>query len=343
MKQFILILLLTATPALAAETWNHDLAENLVQLSIRCVDKESPHSYDFFGGAVKAKAMHPVFYGCYDWHSAVHGHWAMLRSIHTFPDLPSKATIRSTLARKLKPELIAGEVQQLKKEPMFERTYGWAWLLRLAAEFKQTDPDEKKWAEALRPLEMLIRQNFMTFLPKLVKPFRDGFHPNTAFSLIHAIDYARAKNDAEFEGVIQETAMRLYDEDRNCPIAYEPSGGDFHSPCFTEAALMARVMEKQEFQEWWKKFMPRIPAIALKPVIPKDLKDPILAHLIGLMFFKSWCMEQVAHQLPRKDKTAALLRKAAVEQADTALKLMFDAGYGGEHWLASFAIFRFTE
>lgn len=347
MKCFLLVLLGSLSllsQAHGSETWNQGLADRLVQLSIRCVQKDSPHFYDKFETKRGPEEMHPAFFGCFDWHSAVHGHWAMLRLIRNFPHLASREKILNLLDKHLRADLIQGEIKHFNKHSDFERPYGWGWFLRLAAEVSESQaPNAKVWAAAIAPLENLVRQRMIAFLSVLPVPFREGEHVNTAYALLHVFHYARVKGDRELENSIRSAAIRLYKNDRNCPLSYEPSAGDFISPCFVEAVVMSEVMPEKKFRSWWAGFLPKIDAKQLQPVLPLDPHDPVLGHLIGLMFFKSWAMDEVAKALPKENKTALMLRAAATQQTNTALRLMFDSGYGGEHWLASFAIFRFTE
>ena len=318
-------------------------AAKALGLSIHCTQETKPHLYDRYcegEGCGNPKEKHPAFFGCFDWHSAVHGHWAMLRVLHAFPELPEAKQALAILNRHLTKANLEKELAYFKGDRLFERPYGWAWYLRLSEEVsRSTRPEAAGWAEALKPLETHLVGLTKEFLANLSRPSRVGTHSNTAYALIHMRDYAVAKGDTAFLALIDERSRALYGKDRNCPLAYEPSEGDFVSPCFTEADLMRRVLPAKEFATWFNGFLPKIAADQLKPVVPRDIKDYILGHMIGLMYQKASAMSGVAASLPARDSRRALLEKASLNQAATAWGLMFDSGYGGTHWLASFAIY----
>ncbi|NUM87711.1 MAG: DUF2891 domain-containing protein [Bdellovibrionales bacterium] len=322
-------------------SWDRDLAERLVQLSLGCVDKEFPNHWERFYPSKTPREIHPVFFGCYDWHSAVHGHWAMVRVAREFPDLPSRGRIIETLERKL--EDLSGELPHFEKFPHFESPYGWGWFLRLSAEIRQSGiPGAPRWTKAMEPLEKLILGRFQAWLPKLTGPDREPMHLNTAYSLAHVLAWARITGNAEMDAFVTKHARRLFAADKNCPIDYEPGSMDFVSPCFMEAALMAEVMTGKEYARWLRAFLPRLTRKTLAPVVPTDSRDPYLGHLIGLLFSKGGNFERIAERLPLADPRRAPLLAAAKKMTATGLEKMFDSGYGGEHWLATFAIHRFT-
>jgi len=344
----------TATkPAAAPLKLSPERASALVRLSLECVDKEYPNKLAVVLSGQKdvrpPRALFPAFYGCFDWHSAVHGHWAMARILSTHPDLPEAPRLRKALAAHLTRENMAGEVATFKEQPLLERPYGWAWLLRLAAELRgMTDVKEAStWADALRPLEELLATRTRDYLKRLSVPVRAGTHSSTAFALAHVLDYARAAGDEALARDVEAAARRFYLKDRDCPVAYEPSGEDFVSPCLAEADLMRRVLKPAELRKWLDHFLPPLDTAQARPLLtpPKvlDTKDPKIGHLIGLDFHRAWCMRGLAAALGPGDPRSATLEAAAREHAEHGLKLMKDSGYGGAHWLASFAIYLLTE
>src|SRR5437773_11007744 len=244
------ILLLVSAAARAAER-DTAMAERLAKLALSCIDPEYPNKpeqvLDSAADAKPPRDFHPAFFGCYDWHSSVHGHWMLVRLVKTFPDLPSQKEIRARLAAHFTPEAMATEARYLdiKSNRSFERTYGWAWTLRLATELGSWDDAQgKTWRANLEPLVKALVSKLKDFLPKLASPIRTGVHPNTAFALGEALDYARAAGDSDLERLVIKRAREYYEKDRACPLAYEPSGEDFFSPCLEEADLMRRVMPR---------------------------------------------------------------------------------------------------
>lgn len=325
--------------SLARAEFDSAYAQKAVKLSLECVDQEHPNHYDRFYAAKKPREIHPTFFGCYDWHSAVHGHWAMLRVLHSFPNLPEAEAIKATLARHLTADLIQGELKHFEKEKHFEQPYGHGWFLRLVEELHRSSlPEAKAWRENVRPLEELLVARTLAYLPSLPRPLREGMHLNTAYALAHIWDYAKTVGNAKLAEAIALRAKELYGKDRDCPLRYEPSGYDFISPCLAEAELMGRVYSKAEFSAWFRRFL-RLGDKDLAPVMPTDLKDPYIGHLIGLMFQKASSLQLLNERLGGKNKR---LKNAAEKQAQTGWKLMFDSGYGGTHWLASFAIHYFS-
>lgn len=331
-----LVLLLASA---AQASFDESYAAKAVKLSIECVDKEHPNHYDRFYAAKKPREIHPSFFGCYDWHSAVHGHWSMLRVLHKFPGISEAVEIKKKLDAHLTAELMKAELAHFEKEKSFELPYGYGWFLRLVQELHQSPlPEAKVWRENVRPLEVTLAGRIPGALAKFTRPLREGMHLNSAYSLNHIWDYAKAVGDMKLSAAIADWAKKTYSKDVNCPIAYEPSGYDFISPCLAEAELMSRVLTAKEFKRWFGKFLPG--KTKLEPVMPSDLKDPYIGHLIGLMFQRASSLQVIHKALGGSDP--ALLRAAKLH-ADTAWKLMFDSGYGGEHWLASFAFHYYTQ
>jgi len=326
------------------------LASKLVKLSLECVDRPYPykpgHVLHSDEDLRPPRELTPAFFGCFDWHSAVHGHWTMVRLLKTVPTLPEAPTIRERLSAHLTEEIVETELALFKEErsKLFERPYGWGWLLRLAAELHTfEDPQAGVWASALESLDTFLASRTIDYLNRLTVPVRAGTHQNTAFSMTHMLDYARIVEDGKLEAAIVKRSREFYLGDRRCPTAYEPSGEDFISPCLAEADLMRRVLDQKQFVRWLGDFLPRLDSAEFaplrEPVAIKDLEDPRIGHLIGLAFQRAWCFEGVASALPVGDARVAAFRDLAVKHRARGLKQMFDSGYGGEHWLASFAVY----
>jgi hypothetical protein len=317
------------------------------------VQKEYPNKPDHTindGRDVRnPRAMHPAFYGCFDWHSTVHGHWMLVHLLKTFPGMTEAKEIRRALNSNLSEKNIAAEVAYLKQvnRASFERTYGWAWLLKLAEELRGwNDPDGMKWSRNLQPLADAFVEKYLTFLPKQNYPIRTGVHPNTAFGLAFALDYARAAGDKKLEALLVERSRTYYGHDVNYPASWEPGGEDFFSPALMEADLMRRVMSKPEFAVWFHRFLPGIarnqPKQLLQPAVVTDRTDPKLVHLDGLNLSRAWCMRSIAAALPLHDPARKVLARSATAHANAALPFIASGNYDGEHWLASFAVYLLT-
>jgi hypothetical protein len=352
-KKTILLGLLLLAPTLRAATLDAATAERFAKLALSCIDREYPnkpeHVLDSAADAKPPRDFHPAFFGCYDWHSSVHGHWMLVRLLKTVPEMPSQKDIRARLAAHFAPEAIATEARYLdvKSNRSFERTYGWAWTLRLVTELSTwDDPDAKAWSANLEPLTKTLVARLKDFLPKLASPIRTGVHPNTAFALGEALDYARTAGDAELEKLVVKRAREYYEKDRACPLAYEPSGEDFFSPCFEEADLMRRVMSRPEFSKWLSSFLPGLSAgkpFPLSPAVVTDPTDPRLVHLDGLNLTRAWTMKAIGRALPAADARRKILDASADAHANAGLARVSSGNYEGEHWLASFAVYLLTE
>ncbi len=328
-------------------------AERFLKLALACIDREYPnkpeHVLDSAADAKPPRDFHPAFFGCYDWHSSVHGHWMLVRLLKTFPDLPARDEIRGRLAAHFTAEAIATEARYLdiKSNKSFERTYGWAWTLRLATELATWDnADAKTWRGNLNPLAKTISARLKDFLPKLTNPIRTGVHPNTAFALDEALDYARVAGNADLAALVTRRAREYYENDRACPLAYEPSGEDFFSPCLEEADLMRRVLPPADFAKWLHLFLPELSvgkAFPLSPAVVTDPTDPRLVHLDGLNLTRAWTLRSIARALPAADGRRGILDRAAAAHAEAGLARVSSGNYEGEHWLASFAVYLLTE
>ncbi len=347
------VLLLLCARATFAAGLDTPTAERFAKLALACIDREYPnkpeHVLDSVSDAKPPRDFHPAFFGCYDWHSSAHGHWMLVRLIKTFPDLPSQRDIRAHLAPHFAPEAIAAEARYLdiKSNRSFERTYGWAWMLRLTTELQTSnDPDAKTWRANLEPLVKAIVARLNDFLPKLTHPIRTGVHPNTAFALGETLDYAHAAGDTELAAFVTRRARDYYERDRACPLAYEPSGEDFFSPCLEEADLMRRVMPRAEFSRWLRLFLPGLAAgrpFPLSPAVVTDPTDPRLVHLDGLNLTRAWTLRSIARALPASDPRQKALEVSAAAHAQAGLARVSSGNYEGEHWLASFAVYLLTD
>jgi len=321
-------------------------ASHFAKLALKCVRQEYPNKLDHvMGGAAEVqspKVLHPAFYGCFDWHSSVHGHWMLVKVLREFPALPEADEIRAVLNENLAPERIAAEVAYFAQpnRRSFERTYGWAWLLKLAAELRSWDsPDARRWSANLQPLANRVTAAFLDFLPRQTYPIRTGVHPNTAFSLSLALDYARTHKDSRLETLIAERARTYFGVDRSAPITWEPSGEDFLSPCLEEAALMAKVLSKSEFRTWLAAFLPELAKEdLLTPAKVSDRTDPKIVHLDGLNLSRARCLYTITATLGSKDARREVLLRTADAHAKASLPFIASGGYEGEHWLGSFAV-----
>ena len=325
-------------------------ASHFAKLALKCIKKEYPnklsHVMNDESEVQNPASLHPAFYGCFDWHSSVHGHWMLVRLLKMFPDMPEAPEIRDSLNNNLSAENIEAEVKYLHQpsRKSFERTYGWAWLLKLAEELHAwNDPEGKEWSKNLQPLADAIVKRNIEFLPKQTYPIRRGVHPNTAFGISFALDYARATDHKELENLLLERSNTYFALDANCPAAWEPDGDDFFSRCLMEADLMRRILSPDEFSIWFNQFLPDLvtsePQSLLMPADVSDRSDPKIVHLDGLNLSRAWCMNGIALALPKDDSVRKILTESAIRHAKATLPHISSGSYGGEHWLASFAVY----
>ncbi len=329
------------------------LAKELVSLSIKCVDQKYPYKIGYrFTDENWLKPHYeltPSFYGCWDWHSAVHGHWAMVKILKDFPEISNRDIILSKLDENLSKENLNKEYVFFKKEfaKGFERTYGWAWLMKLYSELLSWEYDKAQiWAVNMKPLVDLLSKRTILFLDKLSTPLRPGTHANTAFSFSLMIEYAKVADDKTLFNKIKDYSIKNYLEDTNCPVSYEPSGTDFLSPCLAEAGLMSLLLDNRNFNKWLYKFLPSFSESKFSNIIntPEvlDPMDPGIGHLIGLMFHRAWTLKEIAANL-NNNNDKKLLLAIANKHSKEGYDIMFKSGYGGEHWLATFAIYNFSK
>jgi len=336
-------------------------AERFARLALECVHKEYPnkiaHVLQGDADARPPRELTPAFYGCFDWHSAVHGHWLLARLVRTFPDADFAAEARAALAESLTPEHVAAEVGYLAGEGRntFERPYGLAWLLQLAAELGEwDDPQAHRWSETLAPLEDEAARRFADWLPKLSHPIRTGEHSQTAFAFGLVLDWARQRGRVEMEELLVERSRALYLADRDCPLAYEPSGQDFLSPCLAEADLVRRLLPPPVFAAWLGRFLPAVPFAEepvaeeaekgdwLRPAVVTDPTDGKLVHLDGVNLSRAWMLEGVLAGLPEGDPRRPSLAAAARRHRESGLAAITGEHYEGGHWLGSFAVYLVT-
>lgn len=364
MQRFRLVLGLVVLGTLAAATptrsdppayreglkMTREQASAFARLALKGLRKEYPNKpgnvLNDAADVKSPKSLHPAFYGCFDWHSSVHGHWMLVRLLRLYPDLPEQKQVRAALAENLTASNLQAEADYFGKPntQSFERPYGWAWLLKLAQELHDwDDPDGRQWSKNLTPLTRVILTRYLEFFPKQTYPIRGGVHPNTAFGLAFAHDYARTVGHKELLDLVRERSKSYYGKDAGIPAAWEPDGADFFSPSLMEADLMRRVLPSAEFQTWFRRYLPDLekgePKSLLAPAQVSDRSDPQIVHLDGLNLSRAWCMRSIAGALPKDDPVRKVLTASAQRHAEAALGHVASGDYAGEHWLASFAVY----
>jgi Protein of unknown function (DUF2891) len=349
-----LSLALSARPVAAQEIgMTPQQASVFAKLALKGLQKEYPnkpgHVLNDDADSKTPKTLHPAFYGSYDWHSSVHGHWMLVRLLRRFPDLPEKKQIRAVLAEHLTAKNLKVEADYFNQpnRQSFERTYGWAWLLKLAEELHGwDDADAKKWSKNLQLLTDTLVARYIAFLPKQTYPIRSGVHPNTAFGLAFALDYAHTMKHKALRELLEERSRTYYAKDADAPARWEPDGADFFSPSLMEADLMRRVLPAEEYRAWLKRYLPGIakgePKSLFAPATVTDRGDPQIVHLDGLNLSRAWCMRGIASALAKNDPARKVLTESAALHTEAALKHVASGDYAGEHWLASFAVYLLT-
>jgi hypothetical protein len=329
---------------LAAATLDPSAAARFAALALACVDREYPnkiaHVMNSGEDVRPPRELTPAFFGCYDWHSSVHGHWLLARLARLYPDAPFAPQARDVLERHLSPDAMRAEAAYLTAEgrATFERPYGLAWLLQLAQELREWDDRAaRRWSTALNVLETAAVKRLSTWLPKLSHPERTGVHSQTAFALGLMFDASR--NDPQFHALVERRIREFYLRDQKCPVEYEPSGQDFLSPCLAEADAVRRVLEPAQFARWFDAFLPNIP---LKPEKVTDPTDGQLAHLDGLNLSRAWMLEGIAAGLPPDHKRRPAVLELARQHRDKGLSAVTGEHYEGGHWLGSFAVYLAT-
>jgi hypothetical protein len=319
-------------------------ANKLVELPLECVNKKYPvrllHTLGSKGDLKEPIELYPAFYGCYDWHSSVHGHWSMVKLLKEFPGLAKAEAVKSVLLKNISKQNILIETRYFKdpKNKIFERTYGWAWLLKLAEELHTWDsPLARELEQNLKPLTSWIVESFINYLPKLKYPIRSGEHKNTAFALSFALDYANSTQNLEFKDILIKKAKEFYLNDKDCPLSWEPSGYDYLSPCLQEIDIMRKCLTKEEFDSWLNSFAPQITKkdFDLKVAEVIDRTDSKLIHLDGLNFSRAWILFGLAKQYPKYNYLIPVGNK----HINYAFPNIFSDTYEGGHWLGTFTIY----
>ncbi|RZJ70885.1 DUF2891 domain-containing protein [Flavobacterium sp.] len=347
MKYFVLFLLIFKFSS--AQQLTSEQASHLATLPLKCLQKEYPN---MLGQTLadstqikNPKQIHPAFYGCFDWHSSVHGHWSLVYLLNRFPEISSRDEIISKLKTNLSKQNIAVEMAYLDRqfEKTFERTYGWNWIFKLQLELEQSkEPYAKELVANLRPLTQMFGERYKKYLPKLLYPIRVGTHSNTAFGLTFVWDYAVWSKDEALQNTIRDNAVRFFKKDKKYPYHLEPSGTDFLSPCLEEIGIMQRVLPKDEFLKWLRAFMLDLFRTKFDWETGKvaDAQDGLLVHLYGLNFSRAWNFYRLIKQYP---KEFGHLKTLADTHMNYSLPKVVDGNYEGEHWLASFAFHAFEE
>ena len=326
------------------------------RLALDSIEKEYPNklSHTWTGEETKhtPRELHPVFYGCFDWHSSVHGHWMLVRLLRLYPEASIAAETRALLNRQFTADKLQAEVEyfQQKSSRSYERMYGWAWALRLARELHTwDDPQAQTWAKNFEPLEKQLVQSVHDYLPRLTYPIRIGVHTDTAFALAIILDYARAVEDKDLANRIESYSLEKYAHDKNYPVNYEPSGQDFFSSGLNEADLMRRVMEPAKFSAWLAQFFPDLEdpegsaSKILQPATVSDPSDPQIVHLAGLNLSRGWTQRGISSALAEDDPRRSILAASAADHCREGLQFVFSGHYEGEHWLATYAVYLLTD
>ena len=351
MKPFLTIILFIVVTAMNAQPtkleFDLNKAESLYHFAYECIDQEYPNKTNGVLGddsyLLPPREIHPAFYGCFDWHSSVHGHWTLVTILTEFPDFEHRNEIIAKLKKNITRQNILKEIEYFQDEhnSTYERTYGWAWLLKLDEALREWNaPEATEMQASLSPLADTIAQKFIIFLDKLVYPIRIGEHSNIAFGMSFAYDWAK-KYNTELASKIEQKALEYYAEDCKCPLTWEPGGFDFLSPCLQEASILLKVLDEKEFRKWLKNFLPgfeKNPSKFLEIAEVTDRSDGKLAHLDGLNFSRAWCLFEMGHALNNKK-----MIDLGIQHFNYSYEKMDSGEYAGAHWLASFATYAFKE
>lgn len=323
-------------------------AEHFSRVALAGLHRAWPYKIGYVYESEKSvrppREHHPVFFGHFDWHSSVHGHWTLVRLLKLFPNHARAEETRAALKKSFTHDALAAEAQFLKENPSFERMYGWAWAMRLGQELLTWDDDDgRNWASFYKPVEDEIAKHFTAYMAKIDWPVRCGFHPESAFPLAQFFDWAKATNHELILKQVTDQALAFYEKDRNYPIAYEPSGQDFFSPCLNVADLMRRVMPAPMFLSWLDEYLPGLRGgklgNLLVPATVSDFSDGQIVHLVGLNLSRAWTMFGVASTMEPTDARRIVLEKSAAMHTTEGLKYVDTGNYEGDHWLASFAVY----
>lgn len=333
-------------------------ASEFARIGLANVRREYPHHLQHVlnvaGDALSPRALHPAFYGSYDWHSCVHQHSMLVRLARLFPHLPEHGEIDRVLREHFTEDKLEEEAVYLRApgRTFFERPYGWAWLLKLVEEIRRYDTamggeSGDALAPYFAPLVAVVREGLFAYLPSLIHPVRHGVHNNTAFAVKLAIDYTRVADDQELKLFCTSRMAYWFGRDTGYDARWAPSGEDFLSPALTEAEVMAAVLPAENFATWLGRFLPRLaegePATIFSPVKVSNPSDPKIAHLIGLNLSRAWCWRKIASALPEADPRRARAREAAARHLAAALPMLGPDDFDRAHWLVSFAAYALTE
>ena len=351
-----LVVALTSSLARAEQnnTFDEAATNRFAELALGCVHQEYPnkisHVMNSAADAKPPQVLTPVFFGCFDWHSAVHGHWLLVRLCRMYPHAPFVDQARNALGSSFTAEKIAGELAYIRTDgrATFERPYGLAWLLQLSADLREwDDPQAQQWAALLEPLEQEVAARFKTWLPKLSHPVRTGEHSQTAFALGLVLDWARSRQDEQMATLVVQRARDYYLADRAANLSFEPDGQAFLSPILAEADLMRRVLSPAEFSAWLDAFLPALKSGGSKrwlpPVVVTDKQDGHLVHLDGLNLSRAWMLEGIAVGLEKGDPRIEIVMDAADQHRQAGLRAVSGEHYEGGHWLGSFAVYLTTK
>jgi hypothetical protein len=318
-------------------------AKKIFDLPLHCIEVEFPNKMGQVLSGVddlkRPKELRPIFYGCFDWHSSVHGYWSIIKLMKDFPELDNDGKVRDLLNKIISPENVAVEISFFENHNRnFERMYGWAWFLQLQNElYRWDDADAKRWYSIFKPLTDLLIAKYEEYLPKLIYPVRTGQHDNSAFGFSLAVDYAKTVDNKSFEQIIAAHSKRLYQHDKNCNLSFEPSGNDFLSSCLEEALLMSKILETNEYRLWLKDFLPAMfdTDFSIVPGKVSDRTDGQLVHLDGLNFSRASCLYGIARKLPELKH----LQIIAGNHLIYSINNITNDDYMGSHWLGSFALY----
>jgi hypothetical protein len=326
------------------------VAKDWGEMVLKGIDTEFPTKMSLMYSSEKQiarpRSHFPAFFGCFDWHSSVHGHWVLVRLLKQYPEISNAERLRHSLGNHLTVKNLSKEAEFFAREEQksFERMYGWAWLLRLVTELDSwEDDDAKLWRKNLRPLEEVLVNRIVDYLPRLTYPIRIGQHTDTAFALGQILDYANAMGNDSLKTLVKKRARDFYGDDVAYPVHYEPSGHDFFSSCWNEADLMRRVLPRSDFEKWLSVFLPKLDQQlsdgTITPVAVSDVTDPKIIHLAGLNLNRAWCLQSVAAALPEENSLAEKLNDSAARHLKAGLRYINSGHYEGDHWLATFGLY----
>ncbi len=318
--------------------------EKYARLAFEGIEREYPyylgHVFSEHQEIKSPKSLHPVFFGCFDWHSSVHGYWLLAKAISILKDDSFVESCRDVFRRNLVPEKISGEVLYLSRNPGFECPYGLAWLLTFSNELKASkDLEIQSFSDSLKPLEEIALKQIESWLSKLTYPVRTGTHNQTAFSMVLIHDWA-ISNNLEIKDLLEKKARVFFGDDSDYAIHLEPSGEDFLSPSLGSAWLMSRILDPGDFQAWTEKTIPSLGrGFCFDPVQPSDRSNGRLCHLDGLNLSRSWMLYEIGRKMKKEDSRFQSIMDSAKEHRSSGLKGLDSGFYAGSHWLGTFAAY----